>query len=154
MRRTENKQRRRQNDLMVIERARGPTATPNSEQGEHKSTLLIHFFPPQLITFSFLRLHLRWGSYGGSENNREPASCLLRDKERIHSHSNSCANEVRWWALRLLAARRLVCRFGRAHLLHRIPQSESSTLDHHFIFYDWGPGLGQEKILKQCNESQ
>lgn len=53
MRRTENKQRRRQNDLMVIERARGPTATPNSEQGEHKSTLLILFFFHSLFLFHF-----------------------------------------------------------------------------------------------------
>lgn len=46
------------NDLMVIERAGSTTATSNSERGEHKSTLLISFFP-QLISFQFSQLHLR-----------------------------------------------------------------------------------------------
>lgn len=79
---------------MVIERAGNITATSNSEGGERTSTLLISFFFFSTAHFFFIftgpsQVRLIWKH---SEQQR-PAR-LLRDKERIHSHSNSCANEA------------------------------------------------------------
>lgn len=146
------------NDLMVIERAGSTTATSNSERGEHKSTLLISFFHSSFL-FNF---HSYISGEAHLEGLRTTETCqtLLRDKERIHSHSNSCANEAWQWAVAersragwLLAACRLVCRFGWSYLAYRIPPIESSILDDHFTFHDWEPKLGPERMLQCCDES-
>lgn len=74
------------NDLMVIERPGSTTAT------DHKSTLLISFFHSSFL-FNF---HSYISGEAHLEGLRTTETCqtLLRDKERIHSHSNSCANEA------------------------------------------------------------
>lgn len=75
MRRTENKQRRRQNDLTVIERARGPTATPNSEQGEQKHPVN-SFFPTAYFFFIFTTAsQVRLIMEGLKTTENLPAAC-------------------------------------------------------------------------------
>lgn len=98
-----------------------------------------HFF--FIFTGPSSQVRLIW-----KHSEQQRAARLLRDKERIHSHSNSCANEAWQWAAaaqsragRLLAACRLVCWFGWPYLLHRIPPTESSTLDYHSILQDCEP---------------
>lgn len=83
--RTVNKQERRPSGLMVIERAGSAPAPAHSEPGEHKSTLL--------MSVSF---HSSFAGEVRLERLRTTESCqtLLRDKERIHSLSDSCANSA------------------------------------------------------------
>lgn len=149
------------NDSMVTERAGSTTATSNvaDSKQEHTRPLLISFFHSSFL----LQFHSYISGEVHLEQLRTTETCqmLLRDKERIHSGSDSCANYAWQWAIAelsragwLLAACRLVCRFGWPYLVYRISPLELSILVYHFIFYDWGTNFGQERMLQCCNESR
>lgn len=83
------------NVLMVIERAGSTTATSNaanSEQGEHTSTLLISFFFSTANFFKNFHSYILGEVHLERLRTTETCQTLLRDKEGIHSRSDSCAN--------------------------------------------------------------